>query len=322
MNTAAKILLWISMFILGLFQIKYMYANILNNKTCKGMNIIDSMEFEKKAMKLNPHNPVYNANLGYLYFQLDSNRYIKESILNFEIALNKSNRDYIFLLNLGFLYYVKGDMDKAKSCFVEIKDKIDDFYSLIFLGYIYENSNDFDSAKKFYTQSLLVSPNIARSYFYDDLRSRNKKLADDSLFTAIEVLKKEYEKNGDLIIASKLASLLFDNNCLEDAEKILNSTLVKLPSLSKAWCNLGRVYLAKKDSSKAFVSFRRAILMDPLDNESRYYLSKLKNETNKHKTILNNREELMLTLNRCTYKSKLNKTIVISMFEKYFSIRY
>ena len=64
MNTAAKILLWISMFILGLFQIKYMYANILNNKTCKGMNIIDSMEFEKKAMKLNPHNPVYNANLG------------------------------------------------------------------------------------------------------------------------------------------------------------------------------------------------------------------------------------------------------------------
>ena len=109
---------------------------------------------------------------------------------------------------------------------------------------------------------------------------------------------------------------------MEDAEKILNSTLVKLPSLNKAWCNLGRVYLAKKDSSKAFVSFRRAILMDPLDNESRYYLSKLTNETNKHKTILNNREELMLTLNRCTYKSKLNKTIVISMFEKYFSIRY
>lgn len=322
MNTVAKILLWISVFILSIFQIEYMYADILNSKACKASNIRNSIDFEEKAMKLNPHNPVYNANLGYLYFQLDSNRYINESILNFKIALNKSNRDYLFLLNLGFLYYVKGNMAEAKDCFVEIKDKIDDFYSLIFLGCIYENSNEIDSAKKLYTQSLLVSPNIARSYFYDDLRSRNKKLADDCLITAIEVLKKAYEKNGDLIIASKLASLLLDNNCLEDAEKILNMTLVELPNLSKAWCNFGRIYLTKKDSSKALISFIKAVLMNPLDNESRYYLSKLKNETNEYKTILNNKEELMLTLNRCAYKSKLNKTIVISRFEKYFNIKY
>ena len=58
--------------LLGFWHIRYSYANKLNNKACTMADSEKAMRTIEKAIKLNPMNPVYYANMGLLYAATDT----------------------------------------------------------------------------------------------------------------------------------------------------------------------------------------------------------------------------------------------------------
>ena len=126
--------------LLGFWHIRYSYANKLNNKACTMADSEKAMRTIEKAIKLNPMNPVYYANMGLLYAATDtainlrnymalskvSSEALDKSLAYFHLANNMAPKNRLFSLNLGLLYALNGKYLKAKSFFekaVEVSGK-------------------------------------------------------------------------------------------------------------------------------------------------------------------------------------------------------
>lgn len=113
--------------LLGFWHIRYSYANKLNNKACTMADSEKAMRTIEKAIKLNPMNPVYYANMGLLYAATDtainlrnymalskvSSEALDKSLAYFHLANNMAPKNRLFSLNLGLLYALKWEIFKS-----------------------------------------------------------------------------------------------------------------------------------------------------------------------------------------------------------------
>lgn len=126
--------------LLGFWHIRYSYANKLNNKACTMADSEKAMRTIEKAIKLNPMNPVYYANMGLLYAATDtainlrnymalskvSSEALDKSLAYFHLANNMAPKNRLFSLNLGLLYALNGKYLKAKSFFEKAVENSDE----------------------------------------------------------------------------------------------------------------------------------------------------------------------------------------------------
>lgn len=74
-------------------------------------NIDRTMELIKKAIEIEPNNPVFQNFLGYMYAEMGTN--LDEALILIEKALKQEPENGAYLDSLGWVYYKKKDYKKA-----------------------------------------------------------------------------------------------------------------------------------------------------------------------------------------------------------------
>lgn len=79
--------------LLGFWHIRYSYANKLNNKACTMADSEKAMRTIEKAIKLNPMNPVYYANMYNPQIQISAESETKRSIFREKDKTKRSKKE-------------------------------------------------------------------------------------------------------------------------------------------------------------------------------------------------------------------------------------
>ena len=332
-----QIILIMIIFVFGFFHIRNTYANILNKKGCNSTYIYDAENYLLQAIRLNPDNPLYYSNLGHIYAKEDSSLtiinyingiqsstlYLEKSISCFRKAVLLNSNDSDFCLNLGILYFMKGDIKEAKEFLEKAILLSPDKYKYISLGILYEYLFDRRSSAGMYIKAISDSPDIINSQFYLDYLCQDRILANEIVLSVEKHLFDEYTCFRSPILAAKLGKILKNKNPAR-AEVLLKKASIELPSMNRPWFYLGYLKEQQNDIKNATLYYNRSVLLDDCD---KIHFNKIhKNKKNypqdfilKGNNIVNHAN---FTLNGIIKKNIYNcypfdNMIVIQSFENY-----
>ena len=281
-----QVVLWAMISVFGFFQIQNSYADRLNNKACRIDSFYISKNYLEQAIRINPNNPLYYANLGLLYAQSDSSLSISNfisgfiiesaaldsAITYFEQSVSIGNNESMFMLNLGLLYALKGEYIKALT-YINDSQSSSDIYLLSF-GILQEHVNNREVAKDLYVNALYQYPGLLDSHFYSDLKLRDSLLAEFVLCETEKLLTEEYLFSEDPIIAAKLGKIKLYLQKIDEAEILLNKATSELPSLNRPWLYLGNISELRGDTITAIEYYKKAEVLDFSDILPLFYLSR------------------------------------------------
>lgn len=266
--------------ILCVFQLKLIIAEKWNSYALKTQNIASALIYETKALKHNPNNPIYYANMGSFYTKADSLEFsflfknklevnvqnIDSAIIYFCKAIELTDRDWLFNLNLSLLLSAKGLYFEAehimKTC---VQRGYVEYPLFAVLGVISERNGDIVAAMEWYVKTIISYPAVIDSKFFIELSARNTTLANNSVIEAERQLEIEYNKTKDPLLAAKLGKLKMFFRNYYSAELLLNVALTQLPTLDRPWYYLGCIAEEKNDTVKALECFNMAVVLDPTD---------------------------------------------------------
>ncbi|GHV20732.1 hypothetical protein FACS1894174_03140 [Bacteroidia bacterium] len=249
------------------------FADSKNREACnESLNTQKAITKLQQAIKINPYNPLYHANLGLLYEKLNL---IDNAITHFQKAYTLNPNDAGFCFNLGLLYQQIGDVDRAILSF-EKANRIDmnNIISLIHLGMSYEKLHQIVKSEKVYTQVLVYTPDILDSQFFTDLKTRNNSLFYSIMKNAQVQLEHNIEKRDPLQIA-RLGKILLAQGNISKAKTLLETSISILPNLNRPYLYLGQIALFNKDSIVAKNYFEKAVALDPSDIFAIWNLSQI-----------------------------------------------
>jgi tetratricopeptide (TPR) repeat protein len=233
----------------------------------------------EKVARLDPKLFNTQLSLGRVYL-LKGNLDQSEKAFTNAISLDpKSSVPYIALSRI---YGSKGDWNKAEETLKNMLNASDSKYQdLYYLAVFYESQSKWDEAEKTYQEAVASSPS-------DDIASlmnlggyyARRKLYDKSLET---LNKAAAIKKDDLNVMLSIAQLHFDFDKIKESDAVLDNVLLKDKGNLSAVFLKGRIFLYKKDYTKALEQFE-AVLKDKPDNYLAYYMKALcllaKNDTN------------------------------------------
>jgi tetratricopeptide (TPR) repeat protein len=113
-------------------------------------------EYIKKAIGLNPQNPVYRCQLGFAY---SGQRYWKEAIREFQAALKHEPNNSEYIRGLGWAVYHVGDKAKGLEYLLKANKLEPNNVNIINdLSVAYLGIFDLKSAVKYSNQALKIDP--------------------------------------------------------------------------------------------------------------------------------------------------------------------
>lgn len=278
--TIVLLAFFITSMVLCYFQLKLIVAVKWNSYALKTSDIAYALRYERRALKNDANNPIYYANMGFLYAKADSlncssffekrrdvyTHYTDSAINCFNKAIELSEGDWLFNLNLALLLLVKGQNIEAEHVMnTSTQRGYVEYPAFTLLGILSERNGDSILAMEWYTKTIIISPAILDSRFFIDLSARRITLANNSVIEAERHLENEYNETGDPLLAAKLGKLKMYFQNYDSAELLLNAALAQLPTLNRPWYYLGRIAEEKNDSVKALKCFRMAANLDPSD---------------------------------------------------------
>jgi len=249
------------------------------------------------ALEICPDDAYYRSNLGLVYERslpatADVDKYpfrrsqgldrdnvlaVDEAVHAYVSAIVANPNDACFHHNLGWLYWMSGSSELALDSLRRATaiDPATPVYH-ISLGMLYEQSRAFAEAAAQYQAALNLSPAILDSRFFRDPEDRSPAVARAIKSNAIAALEARLAQSPDAISESELGRLYLDevnaadvNNAKEAhdvrAHEMLVAATAALPSLSRAWLNLGISWERQYDLVQAELCYRRAALLDQSD---------------------------------------------------------
>lgn len=290
---------FITSMVLCCFQLKLIVAGKWNSYALKTSDTASALRYERRALKNDANNPIYYANMGIFYAKADSlnctyffekqrevyTQYTDSAINCFNKAIELAEGDWLFNLNIAFLFLVKGqDIEAEHIMNTSMQREYVEYPVFTLLGILSERNGDSIAAMDWYAKTIIISPAIVDSRFFIDLYARRNTLANNSVIEAERHLENEYNETGDPILAAKLGKLKMYFQNYDSAELLLNAALVQLPSLNRPWYYLGCIAEEKNDSVKALKCFRMAANLDPSDilplRKMSYYDKKYESQLN------------------------------------------
>ena len=259
--------------LLGFWHIRYSYANKLNNKACTMADSEKAMRTIEKAIKLNPMNPVYYANMGLLYAATDtainlrnymalskvSSEALDKSLAYFHLANNMAPKNRLFSLNLGLLYALNGKYLKAKSFFEKAVENSDEEENVLLWALFCESHKPFVEAKRAFVKALIIAPYLLETDIYAKLEKHNYCYWIEIVENVVKILS---VRKGDPINMAKLGSVLLYKGDKIEAEKLFIESLEVMCGLSRPWYALGQLAENKGDSIKAYIFYKRGMSLD------------------------------------------------------------
>ena len=179
----------------------------------------------RKAIELDPNEPDYYYNLGYLLMK--NPKRVKEAVECFKKVLQKEPNDPNTFFNLGIIYLNGKAYETAVKCFKKAYNLNNyDILSLFYEGNAYQQMRDFEKAREIYAKVLENSPEYSWAYYniaQMDFKEQNIQGAILNLEKTISINPKDFE-------ASKLLIRIYiKQKDFQNAQKLINAKLNENP---------------------------------------------------------------------------------------------
>ena len=188
---------------------------------------------------------------------------IRTAIALYDRALELNPTDDSFHHNVGWLHYFLGQSQEA---LVHIRKAIDISSDValyhVSLGLIYESTDETDKALNEYTIAVRLSPGIVDSEFFQDFKSRLPQEAEKALRASTSYFEEQLAGGNDPIANASLGKLYLYSGRVDEAMKKLRDSTLQLPTLSRAWLNLGQCYELMGNESEARLAYEKVAFLD------------------------------------------------------------
>lgn len=279
-----------------IFPDEYIYDFIKGTAQMDSKNFLEAMSSLLSAHKKAPLKPEIMNSLGTCYMALND---VNNALATYQKALEIDNKNAMAYFNIGSVYQVKQEHEKAIEYLekaVEIDEDDERFLSSLAMSEV--KIKDFDCALKHYKLLSVLYPD-KENYKYN-MVTCYEELNDYA--TAISLLERMVFINPTFLLpAQKLANLYIKTNQLnkakdiyekillkkkpnaeilhqyailsstlcdtDTAEKMLKKVIRMNPSLAKAHKDLAIIYLNKRLFDYAEDEFKTALKLEPNDFE-------------------------------------------------------
>lgn len=196
----------------------------------------NAIKYQKKAIKLNPHNEKHHYNLGVMYKNAGKK---KKAVSSYKRAISINPEYPLPYLNLGDLYFSLGNF---KSAVHFLKKAIENGKKspaiLIKIGDAHADLKEFDQALSKYTEAIKLDANNIDAYnnmglVYLDLNQFDN---------AIECFKSALSIDYAADILNNFGIAYFKKGDHQKAINSLNNAIRESPDYGGAYYNLAKVY--------------------------------------------------------------------------------
>ncbi|MDR1728345.1 MAG: hypothetical protein LBT74_10560 [Acidobacteriota bacterium] len=187
---------------------------------------------------------------------------------SYEAALRLSPEDGLFHHNLGWLYFLLGDRERALAHLEgAAASRLRDPVYHVSLGIVRERCGEPDAAARDYAEAVALSPGVLGSDFFHQLRGRDARMAEAAVAAAVAGLEAELKATADPVAKARLGGICLDSDPGR-AFTLLREAVEALPNLPRAWGNLGLLHGRKGDFAGMEACFRRAHFLDGDDPQT------------------------------------------------------
>ncbi len=223
-------------YLVGIFpEDARLYFNI--GFTFEKLKLFKKAEYSyRKAISLDPDEPDYYYNLGYLLMK--DKKHTKEAVECFKKVLEKQPNDPNTFFNLGIIYLKGKNYATASKCFKKAYDLNNfDTLSLFYEGNAQKRLGNSEKAREIYNKVIEISPEYSWAYY-------------------------------------NLAQIDWSENNIEGAIMNLEMTLRINPKDIDAAKLLCQIYIKEKEFQKAYEVIRNIQKHFPNNGDLYYFLSK------------------------------------------------
>jgi tetratricopeptide (TPR) repeat protein len=244
-----------------------------------------ALQHANAAVDLDQHNALYLAASGLafstfidtgnmiwtnhniaLHLTPEDRFMLDAAIWRYRAAIKENSLDALAWHNLAWLVLLQGNIDEALDDMrTAVMLEPTDWTYRVSYGIVLERTGDIDNASKEYIALLRINPHILNSDFFRDLKDRHPELTNQLINDALNSLEESFTKTHSPIIAAKAGSILTYKHDYKRAEILLSHATKQMPSLYRAWLNLGEVMGELRDQDGATRCFRKAHYISPSD---------------------------------------------------------
>jgi tetratricopeptide (TPR) repeat protein len=180
------------------------------------------------------------------------------------MAIRANPRDAAWYHDLGWLNVAIGDNSRAAAAFLQARDlDVTDSVYWIACGLLSERNADTASSVSNYARAIALNPEILSSRMMEDLAYRNPAIHARASEEALTEIEWQVESTSDPIARARLGALLLHRRCWSRAVLTLQESVRELPSLPRAWANLGVAYAMLLRRADAEMALQRALTLSP-----------------------------------------------------------
>jgi len=213
--------------------------------------------FIKKAIRINPSNPLFHVNLGNTLHRLNKENEAANAYLR-ALAIHPNHAEA--LNNLGNVYYVQGKMDEALSCYKRaIKLNEDNPDACNNLGSTLRKLGRLDEAVSVLRKALELNPDHARALnnLGMVLKEQNRPAE------AIDYYRKSLEIHPEADTYNNLALALKEDGSLDEAVSVCRKALEIYPENFRTYFILGALLKGHGKPEEAVSCYQNALSIDP-----------------------------------------------------------
>ena len=254
-------------------ELHQIYLNNKNNELIENIDI--RPEKTEKYLNLNIDSTPYLLNKAYIlgkrYFKTESSNDYQATVHYLQQAITRNPLDNMPYYNLALLYIRAKQLPEAFEILQSLIQRCPN-NSLFRIGLaqaFYQTRNLSASAHE-YARAILINPPIMDDQQWGQLKENNHSffaLICDAIYELMSF------DTDDPIQLAKNGKIFLELNEIPTAQSYLESSVMRLPYLSKAWYNLGLIAHQQEEYSKAMTCFRKALLFDTGNVALQQYLT-------------------------------------------------
>ena len=213
--------------------------------------------FIKRAIRINPSNPLFHVNLGNTLHRLNKENEAANAYLR-ALAIHPNHAEA--LNNLGNVYYVQGKMDESLSCYKRaIKLNEDNPDVCNNLGSTLRKLGRLDEAVSILRKALELNPDHARALnnLGMVLKEQNRPAE------AIDYYRKSLEIHPEADTYNNLVLALKEDGSLDEAVSACRKALEIYPENFRTYFILGALLKGHGKPEEAVSCYQNALSIDP-----------------------------------------------------------
>ena len=240
---------------------------------------------------------------------------LEEARKYLEIATKLKPNDVYAINKLAMVCKELGDFATAKSLLdnsigiQRSEGKQEDLYSNYLLGNTYLESGDVDKAIITLEHTVKNNPNDKYALNSLALAYRTKGDYDNCL----RILRSDKFDKNDLYYKLSLATVLFENDEIDEAQKLCNEITKVQPNNTQALVLSGRIYIDTGEYPQAHKIFNQVLAIDGKNSDAHYYMGRICLETATEEEA---REHFNLALAATEDKASILKNLGVIYYEK------